>query len=73
MEATFNKQWHFNDQDKVYCLNGYFASISAVNDEETQLHPFTKLTGYSLSKNTALNLKLLSKFSILTKQVVMMA
>ena len=45
-----DNQWHFNDQDKANCLNDYFASISTVNDAETQLPPFTKLTGNSLSQ-----------------------
>ena len=43
-------QWHFNDQDKANCLNDYFASISTVNDEHTQLPPFPKLTDNSLSE-----------------------
>ena len=41
-----DNQWHFNDQYKANCLNDYFASISTVNDENTQLPPFTKLTLY---------------------------
>ena len=45
-----DNQWHFNDQDKANCLNDYFASISTVNDENTQLPPFTKLTDNSLSQ-----------------------
>ena len=45
-----DNQWHFNDQDKANCLNDYFASISTVNDAETQLPPFTKLTDNSLSQ-----------------------
>ena len=70
-----DNQWHFNDQDKVNCLNDYFASISTVNDEHTQLPPFTKLTDNSLShKNcTEHEIKLLWKLSILTNQVVMMS
>ena len=39
----------FYDQDKANCLNDYVASISTVNDEHTQLPPFTKLTDNSLS------------------------
>ena len=39
----------FHDQDKANCLNDYFASISTVNNEHTQLPPFTKLTDNSLS------------------------
>ena len=31
-------------------MNDYFASISTVNDENTQLPPFTKLTDNSLSQ-----------------------
>ena len=42
--------WHFNDQDKANCLNDYFASISTVNDSETQLPPFTKTNDISLSQ-----------------------
>ena len=42
--------WHFNDQDKANCLNDYFASISTVNDSETQLPPFTKTTDNALSQ-----------------------
>ena len=42
-----DNQWHFNDQDKANCLNDYFASISTVNDINTQLPPFTKLTDNS--------------------------
>ena len=45
-----DNQWHFNDQDKANCLNDYFASIPTVNDAETQLPPFTKLTDNSLSQ-----------------------
>ena len=45
-----DNQWHFNDQDRANCLNDYFASISTVNDENTQLPPFTKLTDNSLSQ-----------------------
>ena len=29
----------FYDQDKANCLNEYFASISTVNNEHTQLPP----------------------------------
>ena len=42
--------WHFNNQDKANCLNDYFASISIVNDSETQLPPFTKITDKALSQ-----------------------
>ena len=42
-------QWYFNEQDNANCLNNYFASISTVNGEHTQLPPFTKLTNNSLS------------------------
>ena len=42
--------WHFNDQDKANCLNDYFASISTVNDSDTQLPPFTKITDNSFSQ-----------------------
>ena len=42
--------WHLNDQEKDNCLNDYFASISTVNDSETQLPPFTKITDNSLLK-----------------------
>ena len=71
-----DNQWHFNDQDKAICLNDCFASILTVNDEKTQLPPFTKLTDNSLSqiicteqeKEKTKQLKL----STLTKQVVMM-
>ena len=45
-----DNQCHFNDQDKAKCLNDYFASISTVNDENTQLPSFTKLTDNSLSQ-----------------------
>ena len=45
-----NNQWHFNDLDRAYCLNDYFASISTLNDEDTQLPPFSKLTDNSLSQ-----------------------
>ena len=40
----------FNDLDKAYCLNDYFASISTVNDEHTELPPFSKFTDNSLSQ-----------------------
>ena len=43
-----DNQWHFNDQDKANYWNYYFASISTVNDEHTQLAPFIKLTENSL-------------------------
>ena len=45
-----DNQWHFNDQDKANCLNDYFASISTVNDENTKLPHFTKLTDNFLSQ-----------------------
>ena len=45
-----NNQWHFNDLDKANCLNDYFASISTVNDEHTELPPFSKFTDNSLSQ-----------------------
>ena len=45
-----NNQWHFNDLDKANCLNNYFASISTVNDEHTELPPFSKFTDNSLSQ-----------------------
>ena len=32
-----DNQWHFNDQEKANCLKDYFAAISTVNDENTQL------------------------------------
>ena len=40
----------FNDLDKANCLNDYFASISTVNDEHTELPPFSKFTDNSLSQ-----------------------
>ena len=40
---SVDNQWHFNDQDKANCLNAYFASISIVNDENTQLPPLLNL------------------------------
>ena len=43
-------QWHFNDQEKAYCWNDFFASISIVNDEHTQLSTFSKLPDNSLSE-----------------------
>ena len=66
---------HFNNNDKANCLNGYFASISTVNDSETQLPPFIKITDNSLSQINCTNSKLiiLLKYLTLTKQVVMMA
>ena len=70
-----DNQWHFNDQDKANCLNDYFASISTVNDENTQLPPFTKLTDNSLSQIICTEQEIEKKqlkFSTLTKQVVMM-
>ena len=69
-----DNQWHFNDQDKANCVNDYFASISTVNDEKTQLPPFTKLTDNSLSQIicTEQEIEKTLKFSTLTKQVVMM-
>ena len=45
-----NNQWHFNDLDKANCLKDYFASISTVNDEHTELPPFSKFTDNSLSQ-----------------------
>ena len=45
-----NNQWHFNDLDNANCLNDYFASISTVNDEHTELPPFSKFTDNSLSQ-----------------------
>ena len=45
-----NNQRHFNNLDKANCLNDYFASISTVNDEHTELAPFSKFTDNSLSQ-----------------------
>ena len=45
-----NNQWHFNNLDKANCLNDYFASISTVNDEHTELPSFSKFTDNSLSQ-----------------------
>ena len=42
-------QWAFTDEEKADCLNDYFVSISTVNDENTVLPPFEKLTNNSLS------------------------
>ena len=42
-------QWAFTDEAKADCLNDYFVSISTVNDENTVLPPFEKLTNNSLS------------------------
>ena len=42
-------QWHYTDIEKADCLNDYFASISTVNDENTVLPPYEKLTNNSLS------------------------
>ena len=51
-------QLHVNDEDKANCLIDYFASISTVNDAETQLHPLTKLTDNSLSQINCTELKI---------------
>ena len=45
-----DNKWHFNDQDNANCINDFFASISTVNDENTQLPPFTRLTDNTLSQ-----------------------
>ena len=45
-------------QDKANCLNDHFASISTVNDAETQLPPFTKLTDNSLSQINCVELEI---------------
>ena len=42
-------QLPFTDEEKADCLNDYFVSISTVNDENTVLLPFEKLTNNSLS------------------------
>ena len=42
-------QLTFTDEEKADCLNDYFVSISTVNDENTVLPPFEKLTNNSLS------------------------
>ena len=42
-------QWAFTGEAKADCLNDYFVSISTVNDENTVLPPFEKLTNNSLS------------------------
>ena len=41
-------EWHFNDLDKANFLNDYFASISTINDEHTELPPLSKFTDNSL-------------------------
>ena len=70
-----DNQWHFNDQDKANCLNDYFASISTINDAEPSYLPLLSLLITIFLKLSALNskLKILLKYSTLTKQVVMMA
>ena len=50
--------WHFNNQDKANFLNYYFASTSTVNDSETQLPPFTKITDNSLSQISCTELEI---------------
>ena len=71
-----DNKWHFNDQDNANCINDFFASISTVNDENTQLPPFTRLTDNTLSQinctEREIEKKKQLKFSTLTKQVVMM-
>ena len=42
-------QWAFTDEEKSDCLNDYLVSISTVNDENTVLPPFERLTNNSLS------------------------
>ena len=42
-------QWHITDIEKADCLNDYFDSISTVNDENTVLPLYVKLTNNSLS------------------------
>ena len=42
-------QWAFTDKEKADCLNDFFVSISTVNDENTVLPHFEKLTNNSLS------------------------
>ena len=70
-----DNQWHFNDQDNANRLNDCFALISTVNNAETQLPPLLSLLTTLFLKLSALNskLKILLKYSTLTKQVVMMA
>ena len=51
-------QWAFTDEEKADCLNDYFVSISTVNDENTVLPPFEKLTNNSLSTVTTLKMRL---------------
>ena len=57
--------WHFNDQDKANFLNDYFASISTVNDSETQLPPFNKTTDNSLSQINCTELKIKNIIEVL--------
>ena len=42
-------QCSFTDEEKADCLNDYSVSISTVNDENTVLPPFEKLTNNSFS------------------------
>ena len=68
---SVDNQWHFINQDKDNCLNDYIASIPTVNDENTQLPPFTKLTANSLSQIICTEQEIEKPISI-TNQLVMM-
>ena len=56
---------HFNNQDKANCLNDYFASISTVNDSETHLPPFSKITDNSLSQINCTELEIANIIEVL--------
>ena len=60
---------------KQNCLNDYVASISTVNDEHTQLSPFTKLTDNSLSHINYTEHEIETTIEVLNtkKQLVMVA
>ena len=47
-------------------MNGYFASILTVNDEDTQLPPFTKLTDNSFSQINCTECEIETTIEVLT-------
>ena len=44
-DTAGTQKWHVTDEEKVECLNSFFASVSSLDDTDVVLPPFTEHTG----------------------------
>ena len=49
IESSSNNSYYFTDLEKANCLNGYFVSISTIDDHEIPLPNFTEKTDATLT------------------------